>query len=208
MMTQETAVEKAKEIAERVLAPIAGQHDKEARFSTEAVDALGKAGLLGLMVPAEFGGSALGPRSFAVVTATLAEADASVVMVYMMHVCAAATMAAGHRSTPVAEALKEIAGGRHLSTLAFSEAGSRSHFWTPVSRARRDGAGVRVTAKKSWVTSAGHAQSYVVSSLSPAGTGPTESTLYLDSRRHERAVGGGPVGWPRAAGQRFCANDA
>src|SRR5260370_1397971 len=53
MMTEETAVEKAKEIAERVLAPIAGQHDKEARFSTEAVDALGKAGLLGLPVPAD-----------------------------------------------------------------------------------------------------------------------------------------------------------
>jgi hypothetical protein len=53
MITPETAVENAKEIAERVLAPLAGQNDKEARFSTEAVDALGKAELLGLMVPAE-----------------------------------------------------------------------------------------------------------------------------------------------------------
>ncbi len=31
----------------------------------------------------------------------------------------------------------------------------------------------------SWVTSAGHAQSYVVSSLAPEGTGPTDTTLYL-----------------------------
>ena len=38
-----------------------------------------------------------------------------------------------------------------------------------------------MTAKKSWVTSAGHAQSYVVSSLAPEGTGPTDSTLYLVS---------------------------
>ena len=43
----------------------------------------------------------------------------------------------------------------------------------------RNGAGVLLTAKKSWVTSAGHAQSYVVSSLAPTAKGPTESTLYL-----------------------------
>src|SRR5258706_7532175 len=90
-----------------------------------------------------------------------------------------ATVAAARPSAPVAPILREIAGGRHLSTLAFSEAGSRSHFWTPVSRARRNATGLHITAKKSWVTSAGHAQSYVVSSLAPEGVGPTDSTLYL-----------------------------
>jgi alkylation response protein AidB-like acyl-CoA dehydrogenase len=40
---------------------------------------------------------------------------------------------------------------------------------------------VYLTARKSWVTSAGHAQSYVVSSLAPDGKGPTDSTLYLVS---------------------------
>jgi alkylation response protein AidB-like acyl-CoA dehydrogenase len=178
-MNHEAVVSNAKEIADRVLAPAARQNDKEGRFSSEAVGALGPAGLLGIMLPAEVGGSALGPRSLAAVIATLAEADASVAMVYLMHMSAAATIAAARPGASVAETLKEIAAGRHLSTLAFSEAGSRSHFWTPVSRAHRNGAGVRITAKKSWVTSAGHAQSYVVSSLAPEGTGPTDSTLYL-----------------------------
>ena len=178
-MNHETALSTAKEIADRVLAPAARQNDKEGRFSTEAVDALGRAGLLGLLLPTEFGGAGLGPRTFATVTATLAEADASVAMVYLMHVRAAATIAAARPDAAVAQTLSEIAAGRHLSTLAFSETGSRSHFWTPVSRARRNGRGVRITAKKSWVTSAGHAQSYVVSSLAPEGAGPTDSTLYL-----------------------------
>ncbi len=178
-MNHESAVSRAKEIADRVLAPAARQNDKEGRFASESVEPLGRAGLLGLMLPAEVGGSALGPRTFAAVTATLAEADASVAMVYLMHVSATATIAAARPGAGVAQTLKEIAAGRHLSTLAFSEAGSRSHFWTPVSRARRNGAGVHLTAKKSWVTSAGHAQSYVVSSLSPEGKGPTETTLYL-----------------------------
>jgi len=178
-MNHETALSKAKEIADRVLAPAARQNDKEGRFSTEAVDALGKAGLLGLALPTEFGGTGLGPRTFAAVTAALAEADASVAMVYLMHFCATATIAAARPGTGVAQILKEIASGGHLSTLAFSESGSRSHFWAPVSRARRNGTGVRITAKKSWVTSAGCAHSYVVSSLAPEGAGPTDSTLYL-----------------------------
>lgn len=178
-MNHEIAVSAAKRLAVDVLAPAARQNDKEGRFSTEAVDALGKAGLLGLMVPAEFGGAALGPRTFAAVAATLAEADASVAMVYIMHVCAAATIAAARPGASVTEPLREIAAGRLLSTLAFSEAGSRSHFWAPVSRVRQNGAGVLVTAKKSWVTSAGHAHSYVVSSLAAQGAGPTDSNLYL-----------------------------
>ena len=69
-MNHETAVSNAKEIADRVLAPAAEQNDKEARFSSEAVAALGPAGLLGIMLPAEVGGSALGPRTFAAVVVT------------------------------------------------------------------------------------------------------------------------------------------
>lgn len=180
-MTDDAAILRAREIASSVLAPAAGQNDMAGRFSTEAVQSLGESGLLGLLLPVDLGGAGLGPRAFASVTATLAEADASVAMVYLMHICgtaiiSAARQSAVHAVTPV---LKEIAAGRHLSTLAFSEAGSRSHFWAPVSRAQRNGDGVHISARKSWVTSAGHAQSYVVSTLAPEGSGPTDSTLYL-----------------------------
>jgi len=180
-MTHDAAVLEAGEIANRLLAPSAGQNDKAGRFSAEAVESLGDAGLLGLLLPANFGGSGLGPRTFAAVTATLAEADASVAMVYLMHVLGTACISAARPGAAAAltPILQQIATGRHLSTLAFSEAGSRSHFWAPISRAHRNGNGVRISAKKSWVTSAGHAQSYVVSALAPEGAGPTDSTLYL-----------------------------
>lgn len=180
-MNHETALSKAKEINDRVLGPAARQNDREGRFSTEAVDALGQAGLLGLTLPTQFGGAGLGPRTFAAVTSKLAEADASVAMVYLMHVCATATIAAARAGTAIVQILREIAGGGHLTTLAFSESGSRSHFWAPVSRAHRNNGGVSITAKKSWVTSAGCAQSYVVSTLAPEGAAPTDSTLYLVS---------------------------
>ena len=180
-MTHEEAILRAREIAGRVLAPAAGSNDKAGRFSTEAVDSLGESGLLALMLPAEVGGPGLGPRTFATVTATLAEADASVAMVYLMHILGVATMRAARpgAAKAVRPVLEEVGGGRHLSTLAFSEPGSRSHFWTPMSRARRNGSGVWISAKKSWVTSAGFARSYIVSTLAPEGAGPTDSTLYL-----------------------------
>jgi alkylation response protein AidB-like acyl-CoA dehydrogenase len=178
-MNHETAVSEAKQIADRILMPAARQNDRDARFSSDAVAALGSSGLLGIMLPTEVGGSALGPRTFAAVIATLAEADGSAAMVYLMHLSAAATIAAARPGAKVAQTLKEIAAGRHLTTLAFSEAGSRSHFWAPISRAKRNGVNLHLTAKKSWVTSAGHAQSYVVSALAPEGKGPTDSTLYL-----------------------------
>ena len=178
-MNHETAVSSAQEIADSILAPAARQNDKEARFSSEAIAALGPAGLLGITLPSEVGGSALGPRTLAAVIATFAEADASAAMVYLMHVCATATIAAARPGAAVAQTLKDISAGKHLTTLAFSEAGSRSHFWAPVSRAKRNDVAVHLTAKKSWVTSAGHAQSYVVSALAPEGKSPTDSTLYL-----------------------------
>jgi alkylation response protein AidB-like acyl-CoA dehydrogenase len=178
-MDSDDAVSRAKTIADEVLAPAATHNDKEGRFSSEAVAALGESGLLGILVPAASGGSSVGPGAFADVTATLAEADPSVAMVFLMHSLGVAAIAAAPSSARLHSALEEIAAGVHLTTLAFSEAGSRSHFWAPVSRARRNGHGVLISASKSWVTSAGRAQSYVVSTQRPEATQPTDSTLYL-----------------------------
>src|SRR5262249_52297582 len=93
-MNHEAAVSNAKDVADRVLSPAAPKNDKEGRFSSEAIKAFGPAGLLGLMLPTDIGGSALGPRTFAAIVSTLAEADASVAMVYLMHICAGATISA------------------------------------------------------------------------------------------------------------------
>ncbi len=191
-MNQDEAQARAKRIADDILSPQARGADKEGRFSSDAVEALGKSGLLGLMLPADIGGLGMGPATFAGVTATIAEADASAAMVFLMHSCAAAVIAAARAGAETKPILSEIAAGKHLSTLAFSEAGSRSHFWAPVSRAQRNGAGVSLSAKKSWVTSAGFANSYVVSALSPEGSGPTDSTLYLVAANSPGVAVAGP----------------
>src|SRR5262249_15472731 len=70
-----------------------------------------------------------------------------------------------------------IATGRHLTTLAFSEAGSRSHFWAPTSTAIASNGHVQLDAQKSWATSAGQADSYVWSSRPLTAEGA--STIWL-----------------------------
>ncbi|MCP3757208.1 acyl-CoA dehydrogenase family protein, partial [Streptomyces sp. TBY4] len=146
--------------------------DAEGRFPKEAVAALGTSGLLGLTLPEREGGLGAGPEEFAQVTDELAGACGSAAMVYLMHVSGAMTVLAA--PPPGMPALPgDLATGKALATLAFSEPGSRSHFWAPISQAKRNGGHeARFTADKSWVTSAGHAQIYVTSVLSAdeAGT--------------------------------------
>ena len=81
-------------------------------------------------------------------------------MVVLMHLAAVTAL---EQAGPE-EARRSIAEGRHLTTVAFSEKGSRSHFWAPMSTAVANGGGVRLDAEKSWVTSAGEVDSYVWSS--------------------------------------------
>ena len=175
--------DRVRRIAREVAAPEAATNDREGRFPRAAVTALGRAGLLGLPVAAEDGGLGLGPRAFADATAELAAADGSLAMVYVMHVAAALCVAHAPPNAPRREILGAMARGEHLSTLAFSERGSRSHFWAPVSRARPNGTGVFLSATKSFVTSAGEADSYVVITQSPRAKSPVESTLYLVASR-------------------------
>jgi alkylation response protein AidB-like acyl-CoA dehydrogenase len=157
-----------------VIAPAAVTVDQTGSFPRAAFDALGGAGLLGLISGAEVGGMGQAPRAATGAVERVAQACGSTAMVLCMHYAATAVIEA-HGPREVREA---IAAGTHLSTLAFSEAGSRSQFWAPVGTATAADTGqVRLDARKSWVTAAGEADSYVWSSRPLAGDGP--STLWL-----------------------------
>jgi alkylation response protein AidB-like acyl-CoA dehydrogenase len=106
-------------------------------------------------------------------------------MIYLMHLSAAMVTAAAPPADGGTELLMGMADGSTLGTLAFSEKGSRSHFWAPVSRAEKVGAGVRIGADKSWVTSASTADVYITSTLAPGAVGPMESNLYALPRLAE-----------------------
>ncbi len=187
---QKEVVRIASEVADGVIARYAAEVDLNARFPSEAVAALGETGLLGLTVPSEYGGMGQGMSAAAAVLDQVAQRDASTAMIYLMHLCGMACYTANPAVTEVH--LRAAAAGKHLSTLAWSERGSRSHFWSPVSKAVQNGSGVLLSAEKSWVTSAGHADGYVVSTLAANAASPTETALYLVLKQDSGLTVDGP----------------
>lgn len=160
-------------IAVEVIRPAAAEIDQTGAFPRAAMDALSQGGLLGLISARDVGGMGAGLRAAALVIERIAQECASTAMVLCMHYAGTAVIEAyGPLSVR-----QEIAEGKHITTLAFSERGSRSHFWAPTSTAAAHNGTVHLDAAKSWVTSAGEADSYVWSSRPMTAEGV--STIWL-----------------------------
>ena len=161
------------DVCSTAIAPHSQQVDQNGAFPQQAVDALKGAGLLGAVSAPTVGGVGLGHRGAAAIVERVARDCGSTAMVASMH----------FSGTAVLEALasddvrRAAASGEHLSTLAFSEATSRSQFWAPTSTASRKNGSVILNAQKSWITSATHASAYVWSSKPLSSDGL--STLWL-----------------------------
>ncbi len=153
--------------------------DATGEFPQVAVDALRESGLFGLTLPADDGGMGGGPQDLVEALSRIAAVCGSTAMVYLMHVSAAMAVAAA-RPSGRPDLVPELAGGEKLGTLAFSEAGSRSHFWAPVSQSQTIDGGTQIKARKTWVTSAGHADLYVVSTLTSPELVPPDVPVPID----------------------------
>lgn len=172
-MTDRPVLDVLEDIITAVVEPRAAEVDATGTFPRAAITAFGQQGLLGLLSSSDMGGRGGSLADASQVVRRLAASCGSTAMVLTMHYCATAVIEA-HGPDDVRQA---IAAGRHLSTLAFSETGSRSHFWAPLSTATADGDEVVLDAAKSWVTSAGEADSYVWTSQ--PSSGEPGATLWL-----------------------------
>lgn len=164
-------------VADESIAPHAADVDAQGRFPREAVDALAQAGLLGLTIPVEYGGMGQSIRVACAALDEIAQRCASTAMIYLMHLSGCSCYIA--RPHAVEDTLRQVARGEHLTTLAWSEKGSRSHFWAPVNQATQNNGRIVLNAEKSWVTSASEAEGYVVSTRTAGGEEPIDTTLYL-----------------------------
>jgi alkylation response protein AidB-like acyl-CoA dehydrogenase len=160
-------------VVSNVVAPSAEDIDRDGAYPRPALDALGAAGLLGLISATDVGGLGQAHRAAAAVIEELARHCASTAMVVLMHYAGTAVVEA-HGPKDVRE---QIAAGAYITTLALSEKGSRSQFWVPLSSAKRTDGQVTLDADKSWVTSAGQADGYVWSSRPAEAEGL--STMWL-----------------------------
>jgi len=169
-----THLDALERVITEVVAPAATTIDEQGAFPSGAIKALGEAGILGLTASSDVGGGGGGMRDAAEVVLRLSATCGSTAMVVLMHYAATATIEA-YGPKDVRQAIAE---GRHLTTLAFSESGSRAHFWVPLSTATALGGTAVLDASKSWVTSGAEADSYVWSSR-PVDQASGPMTLWL-----------------------------
>ena len=172
----------AAEVTRDAIAPHSARVDAECLWPRHSLDALAAAGLLGLHVPLRLGGHEQGLLALAVVSETIARGCPSSALCFAMHSVGTAVITA--KATPHHEEryLAPIADGRHLTTLALSEAGTGAHFYFPQTRLERDDGSYAVVGAKQFVTNGGHADSYVISTLASGRSQPGEfSCLVVDA---------------------------
>jgi alkylation response protein AidB-like acyl-CoA dehydrogenase len=169
----QTYQEALERICREAIRPAAAAVDRDGKFPDDAIQALKTGGFLGAMSSPDVGGLGLGLRGSAAIVGRVAEECGSTAMILCMHYSGVAVL----EKFSGDDIRQAAAKGDHLSTLAFSEAGTRSHFWIPGSKAIADNGQVTLDARKSWVTSASRAAAYVWSSRPVEADGL--STIWL-----------------------------
>ncbi len=170
-------------LADEVIRPNAERIDREGIFPRENLHALARAGWNGVLLPRELGGLGLGHAAFAIAAEEIGRACASTALVYVMHVGAAQTVLLYGNDDQKKRWLVPIRDGL-IGTYSTSEKASGGHWWFNFSEAARDGQDYLITADKSFTTSAGQADFYVLQTRTPGARGPTDISFFIvDGKR-------------------------
>ena len=160
-----------RELAQAVALPLAAEVDRDHRFPKEAVHAAAEAGLLGVLIPREFGGAGLDALAFTLCIDELAQACASTSVIVDVHTSVG--------SEPILlfgtqeqkrHWLPRLASGELLGAFALTEPAAGSDAASLKTSARRNRDGYVLNGTKIFITNVGHAGLYIVF----ARTGPGE----------------------------------
>jgi len=149
-----------RELAAAELAPLAAEYEHAKRFPREVFRTLGKAGLLGLAYPEEYGGGGQPYEVYLQVLEELAGAWTSVGIGVSVHTLSCHPVARFGSVEQRDRWLPELLGGELLGAYCLSEPGSGSDAAALTSRAVRDGDTYVVNGTKAWITHGGVADFY------------------------------------------------
>lgn len=165
-------------IVNEVILPNADITDVEGRFPRENLEALVKNGWGNILVPKKYNGLDLDHVAFAIVAEEIGKACASTALVYVMHVGAIQTITLYGSEDQKERWLKPIEKG-WIGTYSTSEKASGGHWWYNFSQAKRSGEDYILHADKSFTTSAGQADFYVVQTRSPDALDATDISFFI-----------------------------
>lgn len=147
------ACETARAFAEKEVAPLAVKIDREHYFPRELLPEMGALGLLGAIVPQEYGGAALSTLAYALIIEELSAACASTGIIVSAHtsLCVSPIIEFGTKEQKE-YFLPRLASGRALGCFALSEPGTGSDAAAIKTTVRREGDEFVVSGTKNWIT--------------------------------------------------------
>jgi len=190
---QEAVRAMARDWALAEVAPAIHRYDEAQEFPSEILTSLGKTGLLGALVPEEYGGAALDYVSYALAVEELNRVDASVGITMWAHnsLCTNHITLFGSKEQKAAY-LPRLARGESLGAWGLTEPGSGSDAAAMKTRAVADGGRFVLNGSKAFITNAGVAEVAVVMAVTdPARGNKGVSTFVL-----EKGMAGFSVGRP------------
>jgi alkylation response protein AidB-like acyl-CoA dehydrogenase len=162
------------------IAPRAREYDEQARFPREQLKGLAELGLLGMIIPEEWGGAGFDTVAYALALEEIARADASVCVIVGVtnSVCCYPILSFGTEEQK-RNYLVPLARGEKLGAFCLSEPQAGSDATNLKTRAVRDGDFYVINGTKSWVSSGGEAQVYIVMAVTGREGGKNRITTFI-----------------------------
>jgi alkylation response protein AidB-like acyl-CoA dehydrogenase len=204
-----------REIADAELAPRAADFEARGEFPRELVRTLGRAGLLGLPYPDEYGGGAQPYEVYLQVLEELARRWLAMAEAVSVHTLACYPVATYGSDTQRKRFLPDMLGGELLGAYCLSEPAGGSDAAAMTTKGVRDGDAYVVTGAKAWITHAGQADFYNVFCRTGGPGASGVSCLLADAatpgivpQARERTMGlrASPVAQVAFDGARVCAD--
>ena len=180
-----------REFAEGEIAPGAAERDEHARFPSELIPKLAEQGLLGIMVPDEYGGAGYDALSSAIILEEIARVDAAVALLVGSHnaLCSGHILLAGSEEQK-RSFLPPLARGEKLGAWGLTEPGSGSDAGSMRTRATLEGDHWVIRGDKQFITQGSTAGTYVIM----ASTDPSQGTRGISAFIVDRDTPGLSVG--------------
>ncbi len=160
---QQMVRDAARQFADDVVAPGAAARDLTSEFPIDGFRAAGEYGFTGVAVPEEYGGAGLGNVELSLILIEVNRACASTGVTLSVHnslACNAIFL--GGNEEQRKRFLPRMAAGELLGAYSLSEAGCGSDAAALVCSAKEDGDDLVLDGTKLWVTSATHADVFIV----------------------------------------------
>jgi alkylation response protein AidB-like acyl-CoA dehydrogenase len=190
---QEAVKAMARDWALAEVAPVIHRYDEAQEFPRELLASLGQTGLLGALVPEEYGGAALDYVSYALAVEELNRVDASVGITMWAHnsLCTNHIALFGSKEQKTAY-LPRLARGEWLGAWGLTEPGSGSDAAAMKTRAVSEGGRFVLNGSKAFITNAGVAEVAVVMAV----TDPARGNKGISAFVLEKGIPGFSAGRP------------